>query len=187
MSGQRLQPFPVLHHWITGTHLIIVKDNQMLTQAELKQMFHYDSATGVFTRFPNSRNKKHVKCNSYNKFGYLRIRIGDRQYAGHRLAWLYVYGKLPDDVIDHINGNKADNRIVNLRDCSRLQNKFNTGIIKTNTSGYTGVRFRQNYWLAEIRIHGKSRQIGKFATAEEASKCYNDYAKRLHGEFYREK
>ena len=77
----------------------------MLTQDRLKELFNYDSATGVFTRIKttSSRAMKGFIAGSVSSHGYLRIRIDGRVYFAHRLAWLYEFGEFPLGIMDHIN------------------------------------------------------------------------------------
>jgi hypothetical protein len=85
--------------------------------------------------------------------------------------------------VDHVNRDKLDNRRSNLRLCTRSQNKANTGIISTNTSGYKGVSFHKNKWQASIRIDNKLLYLGRYDTKEEAAEAYNKKAFEQWGEF----
>jgi hypothetical protein len=85
--------------------------------------------------------------------------------------------------VDHINGDKLDNRKSNLRLCNRWQNKANTRIISTNTTGYKGVSWHKDKWQASIRVSGKLIYLGRYATKEEAAKVYNKAATTHFGEF----
>lgn len=118
--------------------------------------------------------------------GYVVISTDTKHYYAHRLAWLYTYGKLPDSLIDHINGIKHDNRMVNLREANKSQNAFNTGVKSTNKSGYKGVSWRsQNKkWIAHIRISGKSVYLGSFDNIEDAAEMYATTAKQYHKNYY---
>lgn len=157
----------------------------MLTQEELKKVLRYDEGTGLFERI----NKNYPPISQRtDRSGHLNIRVLGKVYKAHRLAWLYVYGVLPLSFLDHINGIANDNRIVNLREVSNAQNLQNQKLRKTNTSGYKGVSWRKarGKWEAQICVNSVTITIGLFDTPEEASKAYNDYAKRVHGEFYRD-
>jgi hypothetical protein len=87
--------------------------------------------------------------------------------------------------IDHINGDRGDNRIANLRWCSRNQNQHNKGKCKTNTSGFKGVCREDGKWRASIWLNNKFNRIGSFDTPEEAFDAYKAKARELHGEFAR--
>jgi HNH endonuclease/AP2 domain len=117
---------------------------------------------------------------------YIRISIDGRQHLAHRLAWLYVHGRWPAALIDHINGNPADNRIANLREASRSQNQANSGLRLGNRSGLKGIS-RKPYgtWSAQIFYQGTKHYLGTFATPEEAHAAYREAARRLFGEFAR--
>jgi len=97
-----------------------------------------------------------------------------------------VYGIDPEELeIDHINGNRADDRIQNLRLATRTEQQWNVGKTKRNKSGHKGVSFykRLNKWRADIRINGKQKNLGYFETAKEASNAYQEAAKALHKHF----
>lgn len=85
--------------------------------------------------------------------------------------------------VDHINGNKLDNRRSNLRLCNRWQNKANTRIISTNTTGFKGVSWHKDKWQASIRVMGRLIYLGRYHTKEEAARAYNHAASEHFGEF----
>jgi citrate synthase len=134
--------------------------DQILTAQRLKEVLHYDADTGQFTRLPaNGRNGKH--CVGTIHRGYLIIDISYKKYKAHRLAWLYVHGEWPNDQIDHINGDKVDNRISNLRAATPSQNKQNARKARSDSrSGLIGAIWssRQNKWRAVIMVEGKYKQ-----------------------------
>lgn len=129
-----------------------------LTQEELRRHIHYNQETGIMTWILPTTHRVHIgrivgtKSNGY----VLTMLFGKRQYV-HRLAWLYVYGKFPKVEIDHINGNKSDNRIINLREANRSQNSMNRGPAIKNISGHKGVVWdkERNKWVVRCGYSGK--------------------------------
>lgn len=160
----------------------------MLTQAELKSQLHYNPETGIFTWLAstNRRIKIGDKVGSKDGDGYLKTSLNYKTYRLHRLAWLYVYGEFPESVIDHINGIKDANCILNLREASMSENRVNAGSQINNTSGFKGVTFHKpsNKWQAQAGLNGKNHYLGLFTTPELASESYKHFATKHHGEFY---
>ena len=158
-----------------------------MTQDELKEILDYDPETGIF-RWKVSKNQ-HAKigevAGTLHPSGYRYVKINEKPYPEHRLAWLYVYGKWPEDMIDHINGFKDDNRIENLREATRSENFCNRTKYNNNTSGIKGVCWHKisKKWQARIRINNKNKHLGLFDSPEEAYEAYCKAAKELHGEF----
>lgn len=159
---------------------------QELTQSQLKELLSYDQETDDFTWLVGSKMKG-KKAGTLRTNGYLQIRINRNSYYLHRLAWLYAYGQIPKAQIDHINCIKTDNRIFNLRECSRPENMWNVKIKRTNTSGFKGVSWCKvmGKWSAQIMFNTKQTRLGHFDTAELAGLAYQAKAKELHKEFYR--
>ena len=145
---------------------------QDITAEKLRELLHYDPATGIFTWKIGSANQVKAGdaagCPTGN--GYLQIRLQSRLYKAHRLAWLYVYGEWPEDQLDHINRNRSDNRISNLRDVTQKQNHQNRSKSSNNTSGHTGVVWhkQRSKWQAKIMHNKKDISLGLFTNIEEA-------------------
>lgn len=167
---------------------------------ECHRLFSYDAETGLLTRkvaILLSNSKPHNKPNckvgdvvgTNNDQGYLLTRVRGKYYRLHRIIWLMTNGSLPKKWLDHINGNKADNRLANLRECNQSENLCNKGKNANNTSGYKGVNFCEssliNPYRAQITINGKIKHLGLFRTPELAHQAYSEKAKELHGEFAR--
>jgi hypothetical protein len=154
----------------------------MITQELVKSLFDYNSNTGIFTRKVTvARNAKVGQIlNTKNSGGYLLTRINKKSIKVHRLAWLYVYGELPIDTIDHINRIRDDNRIENLRVCKFAENLQNKNFYKNNTSGYKGVIKKGNRFAAQITACGKVKHLGYFSNVEDAHKAYCDAAIKFH-------
>lgn len=158
----------------------------MITQNRLKKLLHYDSWTGIFTWTSEASPKvRHQIAGAKTKRGYVNIDVDNKQYKAHRLAWLYVHGYFPKEFIDHINQDKSDNRISNLRECTNQQNKYNQGLTSRNTSGFKGVSFHKasGKWRAQINHDNATKYLGIYETAEEANMAYEKASKEIHGEF----
>lgn len=112
--------------------------------------------------------------------GYVRLRIDGKQYVGHRLAWSIFHGAHPDFEIDHINGDRSDNRIANLRASDPATNNRNLSIPRNNTSGRVGVYYQPARWRASITINDSPVHLGYFDTFEEAVAA-REAAERRHG------
>ena len=117
--------------------------------------------------------------------GYFAVALYGKQYRVHRVAWLLHYGSWPEGDIDHINGDKVDNRIENLRVCDDERNQWNVGS-RGGVSKYKGVDWHKKTgrWRARIRV-GKSRRIelGYYRTQEEAAAAYDRAADQYHEDF----
>ena len=161
----------------------------MLTQARLKQLFKYDPLTGLFLRLvtTNSRAVAGTLAGTVDGKGYLHIRIDGEIYRCHRLAWLYVYGEFPEDSIDHINLNRTDNRICNLRKASDTENKYNRNCLSTSKSGVKGVSWSasRKKWVAQISDNNCTIYLGRYSTIEGAKAAYDAAAKKMHREYFR--
>lgn len=146
-----------------------------LTKEYLEAILNYNPETGEFSwkYRPNVQGFKNGmvgKAAGYlRKDGYLSLKISGKKYQSHRLAYFFTYGVWPE-LIDHINGIRTDNRIVNLRSVTIWENAKNCKINKLNTSGILGVKYvkETNKWQSTIRVEGKSIHLGRFNTKEEA-------------------
>lgn len=137
----------------------------------------YDKDTGVF-----NRNGK--VAGTVGKNGYRRISIGRKhRYYAHRLAWEFIYGEPPCGEVDHINGDRDDNRIDNLRVVTHQENAHNMGVTpKHNTSALIGVSYykRDNTWSAYIKVNGRKKHLGYYPTPELAHAAYLEAKHELH-------
>jgi len=151
--------------------------NVNLTQRRLKKVLSYNSTTGIFTR-----NGKEV--GSIRDDGYERIRVNGGLYYSHRLVWLYTTGKWPKSCIDHINGNRSDNRLRNIRLATYENNQGNKGKMPNNTSGFKGVFKAPNgNWIARIGVKNKKVSLGTYSDKKQAHEAYKFGATQYHGEF----
>jgi len=148
-----------------------------MNQLQLKELLWYDAQTGVF-RWRRERKYGLIKpwtVAGWIDGGYTRIQIGQKCHLAHRLAWLYEFGVWPSKDIDHINGNRDDNRLCNLRDVPRKINAQNRKAASSNnSSGFLGVskHVRTGKFTAGIYIQGKRKHLGVFETAEQAHEAY---------------
>ena len=154
----------------------------------LREVLDYSGDTGIFRwKIKKSWRTKIGDIAGYvGTRGYRRISIDNTEYYEHLLAWYISTGSIPNDQIDHINKIRGDNRISNLREADNSENINNCNKYKTNKSGYKGVSWRKKdkKWVAQIQINKKKFHLGLFATPLEASRKYEETAKRTHGEFY---
>lgn len=154
----------------------------MITQAELKEILDYNQETGEF-KWRKELGKRAMKGSTAGWVmpqGYLRVGIMGTQYLMHRLAWVYVHGELQEtSQIDHINHNKSDNRISNLRCVTHSGNQKNAGIRKDNKSGVVGVHWTSGIkkWTAAICSDGKIKHLGNFTNKDDAIKARKDAEK----------
>jgi HNH endonuclease len=152
------------------------KANCTLSQDYLKSILKYDPETGLFTWLRGTNKtpigsiagtKNHAKV-------YVTIKIDDKQYKAHRLAWFYTYGTWPEFQIDHINGVKNDNKIKNLRVLQNKNNCLNRHKANTqNKTGFLGVSAEKGKFRADLQIDGKRHFLGYFDAPEIASMEYN--------------
>ena len=156
--------------YLEGTYRVFTSISGILTHEKLIQVLSYAPETGIFT-WKESRgpNKLGNIAGSLENTGYISIRIGTKAYLAHRLAWFYCFKEWPENSIDHIDRDKTNNSLDNLRDITQV---WNRGINKNNTSGYVGVYLHKGKWVAEIIINKKKHRLGTFNSPEEASSAY---------------
>lgn len=156
----------------------------IVTQRRLKELFSYDPHTGKFTRLVRVCSKVLVgDTPGYKEAdGYLRFNVDGTRYTAHRLAWLFTYGAWPSKEIDHINGIRDDNRIANLRECSREENHQNRSVGTRNKSGVLGAFWNTYHkkWESAIVCGGKKTFLGYHDTVESAMAAYQTAKKIIH-------
>lgn len=147
----------------------------MITQERLKELLHYNPETGVFTwkvsKGPKAKSGSDAGCDLQRKRTYYKqIGIDGVRYYAHRLAWLYVHGKLPKNDIDHEDGDGLHNWINNLRDATNRENCKNRRLSCLNTSGVIGVNFdkRSGKWHARIGTMSGFKHLGYFTSIDAA-------------------
>ncbi len=156
-----------------------------LSIAKLRNELNYDPQSGVFTWAARTSNRIVIgaKAGTLDKTtGYTKISIGGQQYYAHRLAIAYVEWNLPPNHIDHANGDRTDNRYLNLRKATHAENHQNLTLRVTNTSGSMGVSWSKvtNKWAANIWKENKRVYLGVFESIEAASAAYLNAKKVLH-------
>lgn len=163
------------------------KQAASMSQGDWRSLVSYNPATGQFYWLV-SRGRVKVgdlagRPNSH-KPPYLDIRFEGRNYRAHRVAWLLTYGLWPENSIDHINGDRCDNRVCNLREATISQNQMNKGRNPRNPTGLKGVsRNASGSYRSLIKVGQKQIYLGSFPTAESAHRAYCEAAGNLHGEF----
>lgn len=141
----------------------------MLTQDLLRKILHYDPETGVFTWSVSRGSVKKGKVAGAVSGRYRSITVRGKKYLAHRLAWLYVKGRFPARNLDHINRDRYDNRISNLREASPKTNARNSKIYANNTTGVRGVSLARGRFRAQIRVDQVKYDLGTFGTLQEAA------------------
>lgn len=145
-----------------------------VTQDYLWERYIYNAETGEFM---SRRTNKTV---GYLHKGYLALDLKNKRYKLHRLIWLYVYGRWPQPMIDHWNGNRQDNRLFNLSEVTAKQNAENRNkvIAKSGLKGVYGLA--SGKWVASIGHQRKAIYLGTFDTKEEAHSFYCKAAAVFH-------
>lgn len=156
-----------------------------LSAQRLREILDYDPETDTWTRVHSPMRPDLVgkTADAVTDKGYRSIKIGPKRYLGHRLVWLWHTGSLPPGHIDHIDGNRLNNRIENLREASRAVNAQNQrSAHRNNKSGYAGVHLvpERGKYMAKLSLGGRRHFLGYFNTAEEAYGAYLAAKRRLH-------
>ena len=175
-------------------------DTKTLPPRDLvRQLLRYDAETGdliwlsrlreafsdhrIFrswnARFPGKA------AGSINTAGYLLIRVNNSPYYAHRLVWLLIHGDPVPEIIDHIDHNPSNNRILNLRAATNRQNMANTPVRRDSTTGIKGVKRHGRGFMARVQSGKRNVYLGTFDTIEEASKTYREAVVSIHKEFAR--
>lgn len=155
----------------------------MITQTQLLQLFDYDELSGKFIRKIKIQGGGNVgtEAGTLTTNGYIGICVDGKIYYAHRLVWLYVYGIFPKQCIDHINGQRADNRLCNLRAVTNAQNSINLQhATKNSTTGFLGVSKVRDKFRARIHCDGAYKHLGYFLTPEQAHEAYINARMALH-------
>ena len=158
--------------------------NKDISHADLISLLTYDAETGIFRRkkgFCGKKFKTGSIVGTLTKEGYLAIRLNGRGYSAHRIAWFYITKSWPIYDIDHMDGDRKNNRFNNLRDVPRSINLQNRrGPQPNNKAGFLGVATHHGKYRAQIYINGKVTIIGRFDTPEDAYEAYIKAKRNLH-------
>ena len=168
----------------------------------LRQLLRYEPETGKL--FWKHRPREFFSCDwsfkawnttwetkeaftCRNSYGYFRGSIFNRSYQAHRIAWAIFNGTWPEHQLDHIDNDRANNRIANLRDATNSQNHMNKPASSANSSGFKGVDWskKDRVWRARIKVRGKGIHLGHFHCVDDAAKAYAKASTVYHGEFAR--
>ena len=146
----------------------------------IENLLSYDPTTGNF-----SWKKNGLPAGALRPSGYFQIGINNKRYYSHRLAWKMFYKENPPEIIDHVDGNKKNNKIENLRASSKQGNAGNSKRNHNNTSGFKGVTWHSHdkHWVAQIKKNGKRVTIGAFDDPKLAHDAYMKAAKDHFGQF----
>ena len=152
----------------------------------LKALFYYKDCK-LFNKVSRGSVKRDMETGYIAEDGYRRVRVDGKYYYVHKLIWWLCTGKeVPDDLmIDHIDGNRSNNNIENLRLATALENQYNKFRQTNGTSSYKGVWYDsvKECWKASIRLVDKRLYIGQFETELAAAIAYDEYAIKLQGKF----
>lgn len=153
----------------------------------VKNYVNYNPDTGKLTwvKSPSRRAKVGQEISSVDAYGYLVATFRKKRWKAHRLAWYLYYGEEPEGDIDHINGDRADNRLCNLRVATRADNLRNMKVSGLGSSKFKGVSWSKcvGKWTAQITLGNKKKHLGCFESEVDAARTYDEAAKELYGKF----
>lgn len=167
-------------------------NRSLITPEYLRAVYEYDGAEGVLRFRHRTKGRGGVKnpgdeVGWVNAGGYRRTEIDGHEFFVHTLVWAMEYGAFPPPGfdIDHIDGDRINNRLENLRLATRSQNNFNAGRRCDNKSGYRGVWYdrSRDKWDARCRINGRQIHLGRYDTPELARDAYRREIAKHHGDF----
>jgi hypothetical protein len=158
----------------------------VLTQTRVREVLAYDRKTGVFVwRVTKGRAVAGSIAGRIDSTGHRQLTIDSKRYGAHRVAWLYETGSFPLSGLDHINCDKTDNRMDNLREATCSQNQHNVGAQSRNKTGMKGVCVVNGKYLVQATKGGRLHQRGPFADPSVAFAVACSLREQLHGQFAR--
>ena len=157
----------------------------MLHEAAILSLLAYEPETGALTwkRKPNRRITIGSIAGRVDGYGYVNVKVDGKLHKAHRIAFLLMEGAFPKERVDHINGDRSDNRWCNIRHASPSENSQNiSGPTAKNTSGFLGVTrgLRGKGWIAQIVVNKRRHHLGTFEDPQAAHHAYIAAKKRLH-------
>lgn len=159
------------------------KINPLPAVSRVRELLTYDHKAGtlVWNQSRGTR-KKGAAAGWQHSTGYWYVRIDGRDYKLHRIVWLHYYGTEPKDLLDHIDRDKSNNKIRNLREATHAENQQNKRVYKNNRSGHKGVSWNvaERKWRVRIQIAGVNRLVGLYRTLDEAVAARKQAEQRLH-------
>ena len=140
--------------------------------------------TGLIWGNPVARRlKPGDAAGSLYNHGYYLTGVNGVLLLNHRIVWFLETGEQPPEFLDHVNGDKQDNRIENLRPATKRENAYNRGARSDNTSGLKGVHLSEGKWVARCQVAGKRHYLGYYTTPEEAAEVVTRFREQHHGDF----
>jgi hypothetical protein len=154
-----------------------------MTPELASELFEYRDGR-LYHKVTRRRLKAGTPAGALNGTGYRQMGVNGKYYREHALVFLMHHGYIPPE-IDHINGDRADNRIENLRAVTRSQNQYNKAKCRNNTSGHRGVSWHNTSkaWLVRISVEGKNRIVGYFKDLDAAAKASQNARLEHYGTF----
>lgn len=151
--------------------------------------FNFETGEIKWVKYPKRYNKinKPIYAGRKHYSGYIIITLMNKPYMAHRLIWAVYNNEWPHGCLDHIDGNKSNNSINNLRMATRNQNAYNSKVKSSSSSGYKNVQWdsETQKWRVRVRVDGKRYHIGRFQDVNEARLAANDFMIKNHKEFAR--
>lgn len=157
-----------------------------MDQSKVKFLFDYLDGKLYWKNPTRITMKSGTIAGCVNKYGYLQVGINKKYYRVHQLIYLYHHGHIPK-MIDHIDGDKLNNKIENLRECDTSTNSVNMRLHPTNTSGTKNVSWskNKNKWRVCLQVNCKYKHIGYFGDIELAELVASEAREKYHGRFAR--
>lgn len=140
----------------------------------MRERLSYDPDTGALTYSNKAKGNKRAgdKVGCLDRHGYIKVMFQGKMYYAHRMVWMMINGRLPNGLIDHINGNKVDNRIDNLRESSKSQNGANSELALRGGKLRGTTRLKNGKFQSQMKCEGKTYYLGTYSTREDARTAY---------------